>query len=73
MAVLTCFACEIQHLRYSYGEPVLDSPFSIFCHAILLAVAFRVVTELPQGPQTIATDRHVADLDESSYHKTNLS
>ena len=44
----------IHRLRYSWVEPVLDSPFPVFCRSLALAVQFWMITEPPDCSQTVA-------------------
>ena len=43
------------HLKSSWGESALDSPFPVFCHPFVLAVHLWMVTQLPDFPQAVAT------------------
>ena len=45
----------IHCLRYSLGEPVLDSPFPIFCRPLALGVQFWETAEPPDCSQTEAS------------------
>ena len=44
----------IHRLRYSWGEPALDSPFPVSCHPFVLAVHVWMVTTPTDCSQTVA-------------------